>query len=61
MALDFARERGKTRRKISHKLFKEQYGYDKLLDIYPFPTLILLTEFLDGIQDCVTVVGKWIL
>ena len=39
---------------------KEEYGYDHLLDIYPYPTLIQLKDCLGGIYHCVTVVGKWI-
>ena len=45
--------------KISYTLFKEQYGYDPLLYIYPFPTLNQLKVFIGGIQHFVTVVGEW--
>ena len=31
-----------------------------MLDIFPFPALIQLEDFLGGIQHCVTVVGNWI-
>ena len=54
------REKVKPRRKLLYKLFKEQNGYDLLIVIYQFPTLIQLKEFLGGIQDFVTVVGKWV-
>ena len=38
---------------------KEEDGYDPLIDISPYPTLIQLI-FLGGIHHCVTVVGEWI-
>ena len=44
--------------KHSYKVFRKQYGCDPFIDIYPFPTLIQLTEFIGGVQHCVTVVGK---
>ena len=53
-------DKGKTRYKFLYKIFKEQDGYDPLLDISTFSTLIQLKEFIDGVQHCVTVVGKWI-
>ena len=31
-----------------------------MLDIYPYPTLIKLKYYLDGVHHCVTTVGKWI-
>ena len=31
-----------------------------MLEISPYPTLIQLKDYLDGIHHCVTVVGKWI-
>ena len=46
--------------KISYKVFKDKYGYYPLLDISEFPTLIYLTDFIGGTQNCVIVVGKWI-
>ena len=54
------RDKGKTRCKLSYKLFKEQDIYYSLLDISPLTKLIQLTYFLGGIQHCVTVFGKWI-
>ena len=59
-ALNHVTEKEKPRCKLSYKLFKEQDGYDPLLDISTFSTLIQLKEFIDGVQHCVTVVGKWI-
>ena len=50
VALDHVREKGKIWFKLAYKLFKETYRCDPLLDIYPFPTLIRLKEFLGGIQ-----------
>ena len=43
----------------SYKEFEEKYGYDPFIKISTFPTLIKLTEFIDGIQHCVTDVGEW--
>ena len=43
-----------------HKKIKEEYGYDPLLEIYPYPKFIWLKCFLGGIHHCVTVVDKWI-
>ena len=59
-ALDFVIEKLNPRRKLSYKLFEEQYGYDPLFDISIFPALIQLTEFLCGLQLCVISVGKWL-
>ena len=42
---------------MSYKVFEKQDWYEKLLYIYPFTTLIQLTEFIGSIQHCVTVVG----
>ena len=39
-ALNHVTEKEKPRCKLSYKLFKEQDGYDPLLDISPFITLI---------------------
>ena len=52
--------KGRPLRKISYKIFEKQYGYDIFLDISPFPTPTQLTDFLCGIQNCVTAVGKCI-
>ena len=43
-----------------YKLFKEEDGYEPLLEISPYSKLIQLKYFLGGISHCVTVVGKWI-
>ena len=51
------RDKVKQRNKISYKLFKEQYVYDTLLDIPPFPTLIQFTDFIGGIKTFVIFVG----
>ena len=50
-------DKGKTRCKLSYKLFKEEYGYDTLLDISTYPTFIKLKDFPGGIHHCVTVLG----
>ena len=55
VAINCVREKEKPRYKLSYRLFKEHYGYDSLLYISPFPTLIQLEEFICGIQHCVTV------
>ena len=34
-----AREKGKPQCKISYQVLKEEYGYDPLLEIYPYQTL----------------------
>ena len=39
---------------------KEEDGYYPLLDIYTYPALVHLKDFLGGIHHCVTVVGKQI-
>ena len=46
--------------KILYKLLKEEYGYDPLLGISSYPTLMQLKDFIGWIHHCVTVVGKWI-
>ena len=43
-----------------YKLFKEEDGYDPLIDIYSYPELIQLKYFPGHVQHCVTVVGRWI-
>ena len=58
VASNHVREKVKPQCKLSYKVFEEKYGYDTLLGISPFPTLIKLTEFLGGIKHCVIVVGK---
>ena len=59
-ALNHVRDKGIPRCKISYKLLKEEYGYDPLLEIYTYPTLIPLKDYFDRIQHCVTVVSKWV-
>ena len=54
------REKDKPQWKLSYKLLKEQYVYNPLLGIYPFPTWIQLKDSLCGIQPCVTVIGNGI-
>ena len=60
MALNFVRDKGKPRYKLSYKLLQEKDGYVTLIKKCPFQTLIQLNQFLDGIQHYVTVVGKWV-
>ena len=45
--------------KFLYKLLTEKDVYDLLLDIYPYPTLIKLKDFIGVIHHHVTVVGKW--
>ena len=37
---------------------KEEYGCDPMIEIYPYPTLFKLKDFLGGIHHYVTVVGN---
>ena len=60
MALNHVRKKIKPWCKISYQLFGEQYVYDELLEIFPFPKIIQLTYFVGGIQHCVTFVGDCI-
>ena len=60
VALNNAREKGKPQREISYKVLKEEYGYDPLLDMSTYITLIQLKYYLGGINHCVTGFGKWI-
>ena len=53
-------DKGESQCKLACKLFKEQYGYDPLLDKYMFSVLFQLKNFLGGFQQFVTVVGKCI-
>ena len=46
--------------KLSYKVFRIEYGYYPLIDIYNYPPLIQLKDFLRGIQHCVTVFGQCI-
>ena len=57
-ASDYVRDKEKHDAKVSYKLFEDKYGYDTLLNIYPFQTLFQLKNFLGGIQFFFTVVGK---
>ena len=41
-----------------YKVFKEEYGYDPLLEIFPLPVLIQLLYFLGGVHHCVTLIVK---
>ena len=59
MALNIIREKAKPPWKLSYELLKEEYGYDPLFDISPYPTLIYLKYCLGRIHHCVKVVGKW--
>ena len=56
--LNQGREKVKPRCKLSYKVFNEKYGYDTLIEIFPFPTLLQLTKFIAGIKNCVTVICK---
>ena len=40
VALNHVREKLKPQCKLSYKVSKEKYGYDPLIDIYLYPTLI---------------------
>ena len=40
VASNHVREKVKPQCKLSYKVFEEKYGYDTLLGISPFPTLI---------------------
>ena len=60
MAINCVIDKGKTQCKLSYKLFEEEYGYDPFLDIYTYPTLIHLKDFLGGIHHCVAVIVKWV-
>ena len=59
--MNLVRDKLKTLCKLLYKVSKEEYGYDILLGICPYKTLIQLKYFLVGIHNCVSVVGKWIL
>ena len=59
-ALNHVIEKGKPQLNLSYKVLKEKYGYDPLLGISPYPTLVQLKYYIDGIHHFVTVVGKWI-
>ena len=60
VALNNARKKVKQRCKLSYKILKEEYGYNILLGISPYPSLIKLKYILGKIHYCVTVVGKFI-
>ena len=61
MATNHVTEKGTPQCIPSYKVCKEEYEYDKSIDISPFTILIKLNDFLGGIQHSVTVLGKWIL
>ena len=46
--------------KLSYKLFVEEYGYSQFLGISPFPSLMQWSDFICGIQNCVTFFSMWI-
>ena len=58
VSLNRGREKGKPQYKLFYLLLKEEYGYDPLLEIYTYPTLIQLKYFPCIIHHCVTVFGK---
>ena len=60
VALNYVRDKGKPRCKLSYKLLKEEDGHDQLIEMSPYPTFIQLKYFLGGIHHCVTVVGECI-
>ena len=60
MALNSVIEKVKQLRKISYKLLKEEDGYNLLIDIYSYPTLVQLKYFLGRTHHCVSVVDKWV-
>ena len=60
VVLNQVRDKGKRWCKLSYKSLKEEYGYDTLLDISTYLTLIQLKYSLGGNHHFVTVVGKWI-
>ena len=59
VSLHSVRDKGKPQYKLSYKILQEEYGYDTLLDISSYPTLIQLKYFIGRIHNCVRVVGKW--
>ena len=60
MALIHVNEKEKPRCKLSYKPLKEEYVYDPLIEVSPYPTLNKLKYYLDRIHHCVTVVGIWV-
>ena len=60
LALNHVRDKGTPWCKISYKVLKEEYEYDPLLEISPYPKLIQLKAFIGGVHNCVTVFGRWI-
>ena len=60
VTFNHVRYKVKARCKLSYKIFEEKDGYYPFLEISPFSKLIPLTDFIGGIQNCVTVVGKWV-
>ena len=60
VVFNHVREKGNPQCKILYTVFKELYGYYTLIDIYTYPTLIQLDDYIDGVHHCIKVVGKWI-
>ena len=58
MAKDKSLFRLKILFKLLYKVFKEEYGYYEFLEIYSYPTLNKLKNYLFGIHHCFTVIGK---
>ena len=60
MVLNHVIEKGKTRCKLSYKVFKEEHVYNPIIDISTLTALIQLKDFPGGIHHCITVVGEWV-
>ena len=58
--MNYLRKKGKPWCKLSYKVFQEQYGYDQIIDIFLFPILFQLADFIGGIPNCVRVIVKFI-
>ena len=58
--MNIVRDKLKTLCKLLYKVSKEEYGYDILLGISPYPTIFNLKDFLGGIHHCVAVLGKYL-
>ena len=56
--MNYLRKKGKLWCNLSYKVFQEQDGYDQIIDIFLFPILFQLTDFIGGILNCVRVVAK---
>ena len=53
LAMKSVREEGKPQCKLSYKIFKDQYVYYPLLDIFPSPTIIRMKDFIGRIHNCI--------